>query len=799
MKEFLKVWIGFLLTISIALCFLNCAQNEDTKSGDDDEDIGLPAIFDEHPYLADWSSWYSEFDHKDPKPLRSLGGLGIGNGRVFSLVAAWTPYNRLHNLLGPDYQKDKKFFSDKIFWMCANNTLINWRVERAYRVRKSAINVTYAEKSDVEFWTIDFAPKSEDERVESALFRIIILRNTGKLVARGLSILTTSAAGYVDEGGFLIENVEDKFLIGRFVHEGVNIAENMTSLYVGDLLPKQEFLALYVFAFGKSLDEATNNWLYAASQDFNLVLDDTYDWWADDAANGAQVVTDSERFNDLIEGLRTTIRVQQTYLGAVSQMSEYSLTWTRDIIGPALFLASLGRFDEYKKMIDYYWYGVLISGNIRNAMPLDLDITNLPPQPDWDSLTEMSGRTAAETPSYIVWQYKLYYLATGDIQPIEERYGMLKHCIIHQAFREGGLLPFSGDETFRNIMMVAFGHPLDSAYENLFYSANSSFLFVPAAEFMRDIAIKLGETDDAEIFDQLAESVRAKAEQYYWMDDGKFYSPAVWKDTLIPLEKPYEDVATQPIWAGYLSPDDSQAKENLLTLMDMLGYPDGTVQSPPAPEYQFLVELLKIREGVATGMTYGYYLENLARADHPMAETSFLSFDKIFNDTGNTDEAIIHDDFSRFAYLFEPFGFVCDLTARYRSWEGGIDGAALLRYLFGLELNAPENKIKIAPHLPKGWDSASFLNGRVGDIKFDLIVKQEVDERVVKVEKATEKLNVDAVVSVEGPIKEVRVNGEKVEPEIESEWGRYRVKLKELSVSPESNLEIRVKFEREDE
>lgn len=797
MSKSLKAWTIFLLMVLITLCFLNCADEDNGESSDDDKDVGLPAIFYEHPYLSDWSSWYSEFDHKKPKPLRSLGALGIGNGRVFSLVAAWTPYNRLHNLIGPDYQKDERFFSDKIFGVYANNTQIDWSIERGYRVRKSAINITYAEQSGLEFWTIDFAPKSNDERVENTLFRIIVLRNTGKLVARGLSIFADSTLGYVNEGGFLIESVKDKFLIGRFANENVNIQKNMTSLYVGDLLPQQEYLTLYVFAFGKSLDEALNNWLFAVSQNFHQILDDTYSWWLADSLNGAQVITSSERFDDLIEGLRTTIRVQQTYLGAVSQMSEYSLTWTRDIIGPALFLTLLGRFDEYKKMIDYYWYGVLISGNIRNAMPLDLDITSVPPQPDWDSLPELSGRTAAETPSYIVWQYKLYYLATGDFQPIEERYGMLKHCIIHQAFREGGLLPFSGDETFRNIMMVAFGHPLNSVYEDMFYSANSSFLFVPAAEFMRDVAIKLGKTEDAELFDELAKMVRTKAEKYYWMEDGKFYSPAVWIDSLIPLDKPYEDVATQPLWTGYLSPDNPQAKENLLTLMNMLGYPDGTVQSPPAPEYQFLVDLLNIKEGVATGMTYGYYLDNLARVDHPMAEISFLSFDKIFNDTGNTDEVIIHDDFSRFAYFFEPFGFVCDLTARYRTWEGGIDGTALLRYLFGLEQYAPDNKIKIAPHLPRGWDKASFLNGRVGDTRFDLIVKQENDERVVKVEKVTKNLNVDAVVSVEGLISEVKVNGEKVEPEIESEWGRYRVKLNNLSVSPQSELDIRVKFKRE--
>ncbi|MEM2914916.1 MAG: hypothetical protein QXH91_05920, partial [Candidatus Bathyarchaeia archaeon] len=165
MSKSLKAWTIFLLMVLITLCFLNCADEDNGESSDDDKDVGLPAIFYEHPYLSDWSSWYSEFDHKKPKPLRSLGALGIGNGRVFSLVAAWTPYNRLHNLIGPDYQKDERFFSDKIFGVYANNTQIDWSIERGYRVRKSAINITYAEQSGLEFWTIDFAPKSNDERV----------------------------------------------------------------------------------------------------------------------------------------------------------------------------------------------------------------------------------------------------------------------------------------------------------------------------------------------------------------------------------------------------------------------------------------------------------------------------------------------------------------------------------------------------------------------------------------------------------------------------------------------------------
>jgi len=793
----------FALLFSSLVLVGGCADEGGGHKDDGDQDeVGLPLIFGEHEYLSDWSSWSSEFDHKSPKRLRELGGLGIGNGRVFSLVAAWLPFNRLHNLIGPDYQKHLRFFSDKIFHLYAMNTEVKWSVERAYRVRKSAINITYAEKSGVEFWTIDFAPKSANETVEKTLFRLIVVRNTGELAARGLSIRVSSPLGFIDSSGFLIEYIEsgetdvrDKVLAGRFISEFVDVVDGMPAIHIGDLPPGAEFTTVYLFAFGYSEREAISTWMDVASVDYHGILDDTYDWWSEDSSNGAQVETSSRRFDDLIEGFRTTIRVQQAHLGGVSQMSEYSHTWARDITGPALFLTALGRFEEYKRMIDYYWYGVLIRGNMANAMPLDFDISDLPPQPDWDSMGEMTGRTAAETPSYVVWHYKLYYLATGDIDTLAERYGLLKHCIVHQAFREDGLLPFSDDETFRVPMMAVLGQPLNTHYNEIFYSANSSFLFVPVADFMKGIAVQLGYYDDAETFDELSDMVRVRAEEVYWIDDGKFYSPAAWMDTLEPVGIPYEDVATKPLWTGYSSPDDERAKTNLLTVMDMIGYPDGTIQSPMSPVYDTLKRWLDITDGVATGMTYGYYLDNLARVDHPMAEVSFLSFDKVFNDTGNTDEVVIHDDYSRFAYFFEPFGFLCDLTARYRSWEAGIDGAALLRYLFGLDLDAPNGRISIAPHLPAGWDKAKLLGARVGDVTFDLIVRQEEDERVVRIKNATGELTVDALVSVGGKIDEVKVNGDVVNASVEQNaWGRWRVKLDDLTASPETPLEIRVRF-----
>ena len=104
-------------------------------------------------------------------------------------------------------------------------------------------------------------------------------------------------------------------------------------------------------------------------------------------------------------------------------------------------------------------------------------------------------------------------------------------------------------------------------------------------------------------------------------------------------------------------------------------------------------KLLDFEKGAVTGMTYGYQLDNLAAIDHPMAEASFLMYRDFFHDTGNVSEGQVVDDFGRISYLYEPFGYLCDLTARYRTWEGGINGAAMIQYLFGLELDAIEKTL----------------------------------------------------------------------------------------------------------
>jgi len=217
---------------------------------------------------------------------------------------------------------------------------------------------------------------------------------------------------------------------------------------------------------------------------------------------------------------------------------------------------------------------------------------------------------------------------------------------------------------------------------------------------------------------------------------------------------------------------------------------DGLFYSPIAEEHDLIGRLLGISEGIVTGMAPGFQLDNLARIDHPAAQDAFFLQEDFFQDSGNVSEAQAVDDFGRVVYLHEPFGFLCDLTARYRSWEGGINAAAMIQYLFGLELDAVNNRIKIAPHLPEDWPEVSMTNARIGDITFDILVQDDGDTRVISVQNTTALLNVDALVSVEGDMAKVEVNGVDVDYTAENQWGRSRVRLQDMSSSPGQSLTI---------
>ncbi|MCC6156882.1 MAG: hypothetical protein IT350_02440 [Deltaproteobacteria bacterium] len=826
----MKSWGGLWAIAALAMLFAGCGDDDDDSSGDDDandddsvdddssdddagdddtwpplpdddadDDADIPPSLASRPELLEWSAWFEDVDHaNEPRP-RMIGGFGIGNGRCFTMTAGKLPLTAWFNTLGPDYQKNLRFFSEKTLDLYRFGERLAWDRERAYRIRGTGVTVIRQDAGDISLWTIDFAPEGDDvdgTAATSALGRIVVAHNRGDAPADGLSVALGTVWGHVNEG-----------LITETIHEdGKNLAYGFwnaekgagVSVELETLAPGGEAVTPVLMAFARSgtgdTDDAREVFADVAALDPWDVLAATVDRWKNYEAEGARVSASDERLTDLFEGMTVNLRNQQTFEGAITQMSEYSFAWLRDIMGPAVFLPLMGRAPQFRDMLDYYWLATLVNGNFANAMKVDHDISNPPAEPDWASMGTLTGKIGAESPSYHILHYRADLDATGDWSRIEERYGMLRHALIHQDFREGCLLPFSGDETFRPAMAVAYGDGLSGNYEDTHLSANSSFLFVAAAEFMVQVADHMGEAGHAAGYQALADAVRDCAEDYYWLDARGFYSPMIDKITLEPLDAPFEDVNATPLWIGFQHDDDVHGKDNLINAFEALDEKDGVFHSPVSPTWIALTRLAGVEEGAMTGMAQGYQLEALARIDHPWAADSFANYTNMYHPTGNTSEGIIVDDWGRFAYLYEPFGYLVDLTARYRSWEGPINAAAMLRYLFGLDLDARNERIAIAPHLPGGWDFARIDGATVGDAHFDLVVERADDGYRVTISPDSD-LTVNAKLAIDGDAGVVTVNGVETAATTETEWGRFRARLTGLSADAGEDLVLEIQPE----
>ena len=194
----------------------------------------------------------------------------------------------------------------------------------------------------------------------------------------------------------------------------------------------------------------------------------------------------------------------------------------------------------------------------------------------------------------------------------------------------------------------------------------------------------------------------------------------------------------------------------------------------------------------------GYVLQGLTAIDHPRAEQLFLYAPDLFNNGGNVSEAQVADDHGRFAYLWEPFGFVCDLTSRYRPWEGGIFGDALLDYLFGYRPDAPAGRISITSHLPSTWEYARVAGLTYGDGGVDIDVSESKGTRTVEVRADGVSFAMELNVSVSGDITGLKIDGveqDLAEYQIDSEWGISRITVSDVPLSAGDEVSIRVSHE----
>lgn len=332
-----------------------------------------------------------------------------------------------------------------------------------------------------------------------------------------------------------------------------------------------------------------------------------------------------------------------------------------------------------------------------------------PADPDafWASADFMPGRNAAEAPSYPAILHDLYVRTTGDAAILSDaRMAFLEQALLRQDMDADGLLPFSGDETYRWLMAVTIGETVPEAVG---WSAGSSLLLAHAAERL----LELG-GDDA--LSEVGARARAGAESY--VDSEGFVSPIRFFDTGGLFFGPYEDVSTQPLWLDPVDPSEAEAR-NVDVLAERLMGEDGVLRSNDL--------------GI-TGMSHGFWLADLAALDHPERDRAFNGLGALATPSGHFEEGHGPDN-DALSITHQADGMGADAVARYRPWEGGDALAGMLRALIGQGGDARDGRLILRPRLPNGWPFLVARGLRFGGVPLTVELEGYDEGQVIRLER----------------------------------------------------------------
>ncbi len=686
------------------------------------------AWFEQHPWIAEeFSLWSFEVEAGDDPPhFRYLPDHAVSNGHVFSLLGTTYPLNTLHSMNGPYYHKGERFFSDTWLELAASSSgaPIKWKREGSGKLTTMPLAITWAVASKATLLTVDYAPLvgGVDEPGRRALIRLAIVHNPGTKPVSGMELRLRAASAQQVEGLTLIEQVENRSrTITLPGQDGLEPMDDHLRLTLNEIPPGGNQVVPIVIVFDDENGMVEETLSAISQKGFDALLEQTRSSWQQKLSQATRLVTPDARVNDYLASQLLVILSQQAYNGSSHPMCEYTRTWLRDNVGPVRLLTRVGLYNEVRAQLDYLHLAALAEGAISNSYFGNFQPEDAGSKPDWQAMPAMTGRSRAESPSYIPLMFAWYREASGREDFIEEYFDWMRFALDGQAFA-GDLLPFSTDETFRTAMAAAHGLAIEEQFEEGYYSANSSFLWAIAGEQLATMADAVGRDADAQVLRTRATAVRIAADATFLAADG-YYHPYVHSKDLAPAPAPFEDVNTKPLWSGFLQPDDPVGLSNLQRTIELLGGGDGVLVSP-LPDMHKNLFGLPIAEGIHTGMSPGYFLENLALTHHPLAEAAFNALALHATASGTTPEYQILDDHAPLHFIYDSLGGIGDYTARYRPWEGGILADSAWSYLLGNRAEAQANTLHLAPHLPNGWSWMDATAVRVGSARLDLRIER---------------------------------------------------------------------------
>ena len=367
----------------------------------------------------------------------------------------------------------------------------------------------------------------------------------------------------------------------------------------------------------------------------------------------------------------------------------------RDSLYTLFALNSYGDFADAKAELAYLAKQQRADGKIMHERSQTAEAT------DWAALPYQFA--AADSTPLFLMALNDYVRASGDTAFLREHAEVVRKAWEFETTHDA-----NGDGIFDNAQGTGWVESWQGVKpQQEIYLAS---LDEQASDAMAQLASALGQSDVASAASARAKAVHATLEKEYFQAGSGRYAfshnregddltdtvfPAVaWWTGGHALEHPQESLSG---WASHRFDTDWGVRSvaNNDPRYNSMSYHEGSVW-PLFTGWQALAEY---------------------RGGHPLAgwTTTMQNVDLTWaQDPGAVTELLSGD-------FYEPFG----RSTSHQLWSSAMVVTPLVRGMFGLETDALKHTVRVAPHLPAGWDHVSLERVHVGASVVDVVFRRE--------------------------------------------------------------------------
>jgi hypothetical protein len=432
--------------------------------------------------------------------------------------------------------------------------------------------------------------------------------------------------------------------------------------------------------------------LYAETQNYyahffdTRITADTPDRRLNEALRWAEIAIDqmqvsSGGYKGLVAGY---------YESGDSARPGFAWFFGRDTLWTTYAINSYGDFALTRRALDFLIRKQRADGKIMHEFSQSADAV------DWKSMPYFYA--SADATPLLVMAMNDYVNTSGDTEYLRLNWYFVRKAYAFTRANE------SDDGIYNNSQGTGWveSWPPGMPRQEIYLAA----LDQQSAEAISHLAALMDESDLSNAAHQKAADIRSKIESEYYDHSSDFYAFSRNRDgSLDNTASIYPSVAW---WDGTLALAHAGP---MLTrwASDEFSTDWGTRDiSPRTPFY----DPISYHQGSVWPLFTGWVSLAEYRAGRPLSGYAHLMQNLNLTwaqDLGSVTELLSGE-------FFQPLG----RSTPHQMWSSAMVIAPLLRGLFGLEWDALNHRLRVAPHLPADWDRARLRNVPVGSAKIDL-------------------------------------------------------------------------------